>query len=111
MLQAIRTKAGGIVVKILFGLLILSFGFWGLYTRSSYFQDNKSPETEIATVGDKTIDVGQVQQALEPALERLRQQLGTSIDRDQVKQLGILDTLVNGLIDRALLDQEVARLK
>ncbi|HEX3883518.1 MAG TPA: peptidyl-prolyl cis-trans isomerase [Stellaceae bacterium] len=111
MLQAIRTKAGGIVVKTLFGLLILSFGFWGLYTRSPYFQDNKSPETEVATVGDKTINVGEVQQALEPALERLRQQLGSSIDRDQVKQLGILDTLVNGLVDRALLDQEVARLK
>ena len=39
MLQAIRTRAGGIVVKVLFGLLILSFGFWGIYTRSPYFQE------------------------------------------------------------------------
>lgn len=111
MLQAIRTKAGGIVVKILFGLLILSFGFWGLYTRSSYFQDNRSPETEIATVGAKTINVGDLQQALQPTLERLRQQLGTSVDAAQVKQLGILDTVLDGLVDRALLDQEVSRLE
>ncbi len=111
MLQAIRTRAGGIVVKTLFGLLIISFGFWGIYTRSSFFQDNSSPEAEIATVGDKTINVGELQQALQPALERLRQQLGSSIGRDQVKQLGILDTLVSGLVDRALLDQEVARLQ
>jgi peptidyl-prolyl cis-trans isomerase D len=110
MLQAIRTRAGGIVVKTLFGLLIISFGFWGLYTRSSYFQDNNSPEVEIATVGDETINVGELQQALQPALERLRQQLGTSVDVAQVKQLGILDSLLDGLVDRALLDQEVNRL-
>ena len=110
MLQAIRTRAGGIVVKTLFGLLILSFGFWGLYTRSSFFQDNQSPEAELATVGDKTINVGDLQQALQPALERLRQQLGQAVDAAQVKQLGILDSLLDGLVDRALLDQEVARL-
>ncbi len=111
MLQAIRTKGGGIVAKILFGLLIVSFGFWGIYTRSSFFQDNRSPETEIATVGDKTISVGDLQQALQPALDRLRQQLGASVDAAQVKQLGILDTLLGGLVDRALLDQEVSRLQ
>ena len=30
MMQAIRGKAGSIVVKILFGLLIISFGLWGI---------------------------------------------------------------------------------
>jgi peptidyl-prolyl cis-trans isomerase D len=110
MLQAIRTRAGGIVVKTLFGLLIISFGFWGIYTRSSFFQDNSSPEAEIATVGDKTVNVGELQQALQPALQRLRQQLGTTVDAAQVKQLGILDSVLEGLVDRALLDQEVDRL-
>ena len=110
MLQAIRTKAGSIVVKGLFALLIMSFGFWGLYTRSPYFQD-KSPEAELATVGDATINVAQLQQALQPAMERLRAQLGGSVDREQMKQLGVVDTLLDGLIDRALLEQEAARLK
>ncbi|HEY1798903.1 MAG TPA: peptidyl-prolyl cis-trans isomerase [Stellaceae bacterium] len=111
MLQAIRTRAGGIVVKTLFGLLIISFGFWGLYTRSSFFQDSQSPEADLATVGNKTIHVGDLQQALQPALERLRQQLGTAVDAAQVKQLGILDSLLEGLVDRALLDQEVDQLR
>src|SRR5690349_3491428 len=105
MMQAIRTKAGSIVVKILFGLLIVSFGFWGIYTRSDYFQGH-SPDTVIATVGSQNIRAETLQQALQPALERLRAQLGTSIDAQQVKQLGILDTLLGQLIDRSLIEQQ-----
>ena len=109
MLQAIRTRAGSIIVKVLFGLLIISFGFWGIYTRSDYFQGH-SPETVIATVGDRSIRAEELQQALQPALERLRTQLGTSIDAQQAKQLGVLDGLLDQLINRALLDQEAQRL-
>lgn len=109
MMQAIRTRAGSIVVKVLFGLLIISFGFWGIYTRSDYYQGH-SPDTVIATVGSQSIRAEELQQALPPALERLRQQFGSTIDPQQVKQLGILDSLLNQLIDRSLLDQETARL-
>ncbi len=109
MMQWIRGRAGSIVVKVLFGLLIVSFGFWGIYTRSDYYQSH-SPDTVIATVGDQSIRAEELQQALQPALERLRAQFGTAIDPSQVKQLGILDTLLGQLIDRSLLDQETARL-
>jgi peptidyl-prolyl cis-trans isomerase D len=110
MLQAIRTRAGGIIVKILFGLLIISFGFWGIYTRSDYYQGH-SPDTVVATVGDQDIRAEELQRALEPALERLRSQFGGSFDQQQVKQLGILDNLLTQLIDRDLLNQEAARLR
>jgi peptidyl-prolyl cis-trans isomerase D len=109
MMQWIRGRAGSIVVKVLFGLLIISFGFWGIYTRSDYYQAH-SPDTVIAAVGDHNIRAEDLQRALEPALERLRQQFGTAIDARQVKQLGILDTLLGQLIDRSLLEQEIARL-
>jgi peptidyl-prolyl cis-trans isomerase D len=110
MLQAIRTRAGGIVVKTLFALLILSFGFWGIYTRSPFFQD-KSPDAVVATVGSRDIHADQVQQALQPALERLRAQLGGTLDPAQVKQLGVLDMILDQLVDRELLGQEVDRLR
>jgi peptidyl-prolyl cis-trans isomerase D len=109
MMQWIRGRAGSIIVKVLFGLLILSFGFWGIYTRSSYYQSG-SPDTVVATVGDQSIRADSLQKALQPALERLRTQFGTAIDAQQAKQLGILDTLLGQLIDRSLLDQEAARL-
>src|SRR5437762_10298063 len=109
MLQAIRTRAGSIIVKVLFALLIVSFGFWGIYTRSDYLQGH-SPETVIATVGDRNIRAEELQQALQPAMERLRNQFGGTIDQQQMKQLGVVDTLLDQLINRALLDQETARL-
>jgi len=109
MLQAIRTRAGGIIVKVLFGLLIISFGFWGIYTRSPFFQD-KSPDAVVATVGTRDIHADAVQTALQPALERLRAQLGGTLDPAQVKQLGVLDAIVEQIVDRDLLDQEVAHL-
>ena len=110
MLQAIRTRAGGIIVKVLFGFLILSFGFWGIYTRSPFFQDN-SPDAVVATVGDQDIRGTTVQTALKPAIERLRTQLGGSLDPAQVKQLGVLDAVLGQIIDRSLLDQQVARMQ
>src|SRR5437016_12019081 len=109
MMQWIRGRAGSIIVKVLFGLLIISFGFWGIYTRSDYLQGH-SPDTVIAAVGDYNIRAEDLQRALEPALERMRAQFGTSIDARQVKQLGILDTLLGQLIDRSLIDQETSRL-
>jgi len=110
MLQAIRTRAGGIIVKVLFGLLIVSFGFWGIYTRSPFFQD-KSPDAAVATVGSRDIRADTLQAALQPALERLRAQFGGVLDPAQIKQLGVLDAVLDQIIDRELLDQEVQRLR
>jgi peptidyl-prolyl cis-trans isomerase D len=110
MLQMIRTRAGGIIVKVLFGLLILSFGFWGIYTRSPFFQD-KSPDAVVASVGDRDIRAEDVQTALQPALERLRTQLGGALDPAQAKQLGVVDAVVDQIVDRDLLDLEVSRLR
>ncbi len=110
MLQMIRTRAGGIIVKVLFGLLIVSFGFWGIYTRSPFF-DDKSPDAVVASVGSRDIRADTVQAALQPALERLRAQLGGTLDAAQVKQLGVLDAVLDQIIDRELLDQEVHRLQ
>jgi len=111
MLQVIRTRAGGIVVKVLFGLLILSFGFWGLYTRSSFFQNEKSPDTIVASVGAREIRVDQLQTAIKPTVERLRAQFGGALDAAQVKQLGIPQAVLDQLVEQSLLDQEVAHLR
>src|SRR5438067_11349882 len=93
MMQAIRGRAGSIIVKVLFGLLIISFGFWGIYTKSDYYQGH-SPDTVIATVGDRNIRADNLQQALQPAQERLRAQLGGASEPAQVTRLGVPDPLL-----------------
>jgi len=107
MLQAIRSRAGSLVVKVLFGLLILTFGVWGI---GDIFR-NRATDTAIATVGDQTIRGDELQAAVRRELDRLRERFGAAIDLQQAKKLGIIDTILEALIDRRVADQEAARLR
>jgi peptidyl-prolyl cis-trans isomerase D len=107
MLQAIRSKAGSFIVKLLFGILILTFGVWGI---GDIFR-NRGTDTVVATVGDQSIRAEDLQTALRRALDQLRARFGGSIDLEQAKKLGLVDQTLAQLVDRSLIDQEVARLK
>jgi len=107
MLQAIRSRAGSLVVKALFGLLILTFGVWGI---GDIFR-NRPTDTVIVTVGDQKIHGEELQAAVRRELDRLREQFGAAIDLQQAKKLGIVDTILEALIDRGVADQEAARLR
>jgi peptidyl-prolyl cis-trans isomerase D len=107
MLQAIRSKAGSFVVKALFGILILTFGIWGI---GDIFR-NRPTDTVVATVGDESIRAEDLQSALQPALQRLSARFGTAIDLQQAKKLGIVDEVLQELIDRSLLDLEARQLR
>jgi peptidyl-prolyl cis-trans isomerase D len=76
MLQAIRSKAGSFIVKLLFGLLILTFGIWGI---GDIFR-NRGTDTVVATVGDQSIRADELQTALLRAIEQLMTRFGCSID-------------------------------
>jgi peptidyl-prolyl cis-trans isomerase D len=107
MLQAIRSKAGSFVVKGLFVLLILTFGIWGI---GDIFR-NRSTDTVIATVGDQSIRAEDLQAAVRRELERVSARVGSAIDIQQAKKFGIIDDVLDALIDRGLLEQEAARLR
>jgi peptidyl-prolyl cis-trans isomerase D len=107
MLQAIRSKAGSVVVKLLFGVLILIFGVWGI---GDIFR-TRSSDTVVATVGDHSIRAEELQTAMRRALEQLSARFGNAIDLQQAKQLGLVDQTLGQLIDRSLVDQEMARLQ
>jgi peptidyl-prolyl cis-trans isomerase D len=102
MLQAIRSRAGSFVVKGLFGLLILTFGIWGI---GDIFR-NRPTDTTVASVGRQSIDAAALQTALQPALERLSQNLGTQVDLRRAKQMGVVQEILGQLVDNSLLDQE-----
>jgi peptidyl-prolyl cis-trans isomerase D len=106
MLQAIRSKATSFVVKILFGLLIASFGIWGI---GDIFR-SAGPDTTVAKVGGRVITADQVSQAVQAQIDRLRGVFGGSIDAQQAKQLGVVDEAVHGLVNQDLVDLEVDRM-
>ncbi|MGA7869067.1 MAG: SurA N-terminal domain-containing protein [Stellaceae bacterium] len=107
MLQAIRSRAGSYVVKVLFALLILTFGIWGI---GDIFRSRTS-DTVVATVGSQSIRAEELQTALRRALEQLSARFGSAIDPQQAKQLGLVDQTLGQLIDRSLIDQEAASMK
>ncbi len=99
MLQFIRNFAGSWVVKILFVLLILSFGIWGI---GDVFRS--SVPTTVAEVGKVEIGRDALDQEFRRQMERLRPMLGGNLTAEQAKQFGLLDQALNGLIQRALFD-------
>jgi peptidyl-prolyl cis-trans isomerase D len=107
MLQAIRSRAGSLVVKVLFGLLILTFGVWGI---GDIFR-NRPADTVIVTVGDQKIHGEELQAAVRRELDRLREEVGTAIDAQRAKKMGIVDSVLEALIDRSVADQEAVRLR
>ena len=85
MLQAIRSKAETYVVKVLFALLTATFALWGI---GDVFR-NWGVDTSVAKVGSHEITTDQVTQETRSEITQLSSQLGTTIDADQAKQLGL----------------------
>lgn len=107
MLQAIRSKATSLVVKILFAVLIVTFGIWGI---GDIFR-NRNVDTSVATVAGEQIEAAQLQQSVRTDIDRLRRASGgASLTMDQAKQLGIVDAALNQLIESAVLADETDRL-
>lgn len=102
MLEAIRKRAGSLVVKILFVMLTLSFVIWGI---ADVFRPGRGDDW-AARVGGEKIPATVFQSEYRSTLQRLGRTLGRPIDADQAQALGlprsVLDRLVDGvLIDRA----------
>lgn len=107
MLQAIRSRAGSLIVKVLFAVLIVAFGFWGI---GSWIND-RGVDTTIATVGSAKIRADQLAAAVRTEVQTLRQTYGSNFDIEQAKQLGIVDDQLDRLIDDSLVTQEIRRQK
>jgi peptidyl-prolyl cis-trans isomerase D len=98
MLQALRSTVGSWVVKILFVLLIASFGIWGI---GDIFRNSTS--NTVAEVGDVKITTVELDQAFQQEMNRLRQMMGgQQIDADQARAMGLLDQALQQLIQRHL---------
>jgi peptidyl-prolyl cis-trans isomerase D len=105
MLQAIRGQAASWIVKALFVVLILSFVAWGV---TDWLHSAARP-TIVAEIGPVRIEPAYFAQAVSQEMQRFRQALGVNLDRDQARQFGLADRVIEQIVGRTLLELEAQR--
>ena len=98
MLDAIRKRTGSIVVKLLLGLLVLSFGAWGI---GDYLNGNVGGSA-VATVGEREIPAQVVSRELQREVNRLRQYLGDAATMETVRSFGLDQQVIGRLVQAQL---------
>lgn len=88
------------LLKILFAVLIVAFGAWGVADMLK-----RSPEHQaVIKVGDVEVDGRQVKRAFATELKRIRDQFGPQVTAADAQKYGIFDQVLSQLATRALLD-------
>src|SRR5262249_16702374 len=101
MLIQLRSRGASLAIRVVLGLMLLllipSFIFWGASTRSPEF----TKEAEVATVGGIEISADQLRRAVDRESKQMQRQSATPLDPQLLRQLGVVDGVLNQLIERA----------
>ncbi|MDG2033768.1 MAG: SurA N-terminal domain-containing protein, partial [Rhodospirillales bacterium] len=95
MLGSFREKILSWGVKILFGLLIISFGLWGI---GDYNMSGSNANDAIAEVGGRSITGRDLDTEVQNAMTRMRRLLGPDFSDEQARSLGIIDQTLKTLV-------------
>ncbi len=106
MLQFIRSKASSWVVKILFIVLVVSFGIWGI----GDILRTKTGETDVAVVGGHKITAETFQREYQQQLKRMNQALGNRFNPELAKQMGMPGQVLDQMVGQALFADLAMRL-
>ncbi len=100
MLISLRSKGASWIVKGLFVLLIGSFALWGV---PDVYRNIRS-EPVAAEVGGISITAEELRRAVDFDVKVLQKRAGTQLDPDLLRQLGLVDRTLDGLVEPALLE-------
>ena len=103
-MMSMRKTLIKIVTFTLFGLLIMSFAVWGI---GDVFRGGRQITT-VAEVGNIAIDQRELSRAVSLEVRRLQPQFGNNLTPEIVRSLGIVERVLQGLINGALMDQQGA---
>src|SRR5215471_12664759 len=101
MLIQLRSRGASVAIRVILGLMLLllipSFIFWGASNRTPTFQK----EVEVATVGNIEISAEQLRRAVDRETKQMQRQSASPLDPQLLRQLGVVDGVLNQLIERA----------
>lgn len=105
MLQIFRNASNTIIVKVLFGLIILSFAGWGL---SGVFASSTSNQN-LAKVGGQSITPQMLYGQFNKNFQQIQSQSGGKITKDQAIYGGLVTQSLDQLMSMSLLTQAAKR--
>ena len=103
MLQFIRSKVTSIFIKVLFGILILSFAIWGI---GDIFLGKKKAETAIS-IGEIAYDSDDIRQEF----ERTRKAMRLPPEYLSLVKPQVLDSVINSMVNNGLVAAETSDMK
>lgn len=107
MLQMLRSSATGWVVKILLGMLVLSFAVWGI---EDIFRIGGGGRY-AATIGERNISVDEFRNAYTNELRRIGNQAKRVITPEQARAAGLGEKVLGDLVNEAAIDAKIIELK
>jgi peptidyl-prolyl cis-trans isomerase D len=106
MMDAMRNAAKTWVAKILLGLLAMTFGVWGIADVFTF-----SRQGPLATVGEQEISAEEFSRALNNQLQQFADQTGSPLSLEDARKLGIDRSVLDQLIQTAVVDDQIQKLK
>lgn len=105
MLEVFRNAAKGWAAKVLIGLLVVSFGVWGI---SDVFTG--ATRGALATVGDQEISSQEYTEAFRQAQQNYSRQTGQNLTPETARLLGVDRQILGDLLNGAALDEQAREL-
>jgi len=107
MLDSFRNASKSWIIKLLFGLLIVSFVAWGVgdVVRGGLF--GRGPAIEV---GGREITAAEVMNEFKRDMDVLQPQFGGKLTTADARRLGLLDRTIDTMVTRTLIDEAAHRL-
>ncbi|MFN5685856.1 SurA N-terminal domain-containing protein, partial [Bradyrhizobium sp.] len=109
MLRGLRKASsnwlGKTIMAVVMGVLIVSFGIWGIADIFRGFG-----QSTAATVGRTEISINEFRQIYTDRLQQIGRQLGRPLTQEQARMFGLDRTVLQQTIAEAALDEDARRL-
>lgn len=105
MRKASSNWLGKTIMAVVMGILIVSFGIWGIGDIFRGFG-----ESTLATVGHTTISINEFRMLYTERLQQIGRQFGRPLTMDQARAFGLDRQMLQQTIAEAALDEEARRL-